>query len=345
MNLKQLAKELNLSISTISKALRDSHEISAATKQMVLSKAKELNYQANPFASSLRKQKSKTIGVMIPEIANNFFSLVINGVESIAQEKGYHVLIYLTHEDLQKEIDITQLLQNGRVDGVMLSSSCPGGDLSHLEELKNKDIPLVFFDRIVENIEAPKVITDDYNSAFKATEHLIEMGCTRIAFLSIKSNLYINNKRMQGYEDALNKHGLDQDNTLIVQCDNNDAANHDTIRNVLKKKNRPDGIFSSVENLAIASYHICKELQLFIPRDVKILSFCNLKTAALLNPALTTITQPGFEIGREAASILFKLIEQKGLQFIAEKTVLSSTLIERASTLSLKMEQQSSVTV
>ncbi len=345
MNLKQLAKELNLSISTISKALRDSYEISAATKQLVLSKAKELNYQANPFASSLRKQKSKTIGVVIPEIANNFFSLVINGVEAIAQEKGYHVLIYLTHEDLQKEIAITQLLQNGRVDGVMLSSSCPGGDLSHLEELKNKDIPLVFFDRIVENMEAPKVVTDDYNSAFNATEHLIQNGCIRIAFLSIASNLYINNKRLTGYQDAIKKNGLALDNSLIVACSNNDEQNHATIKKVLKRKNRPDGILTSVEKLAIASYTVCRELEIFIPRDVKIISFCNLKTAALLHPPLTTITQPAFEIGHEAASILFKLIEKKGLQFIAEKTVLKSAFIERASTKATKQVQQVNVTI
>ena len=154
MNLKQLAEELNLSISAVSKALRDSHEISTATKKIVLAKAKELNYQVNPFASSLRKQKSKTIAEVIPEIANNFFALAINGIEAIAQEKGYHVLIYLTHEDIQKEIGITKLLQNGRVDGIMMSLSEQTLNTDHLEELKQKEIPLVFFDRVAENIDA-----------------------------------------------------------------------------------------------------------------------------------------------------------------------------------------------
>eukprot|EP01136_Pigoraptor_vietnamica_P015939 Opistho-1_new@59590 len=143
MNLKQLAKELNLSFSTVSKALSDSHEISAATKNKVLAKAKELNYQVNPFASSLRKQKSKTIAVIIPEVVNDFFGPVINGIESIAQEKGYHVLIYLTHEDMQKEKSITQLLQNGRVDGIMISLSEQTSDTSHLEILNEKKIPHV----------------------------------------------------------------------------------------------------------------------------------------------------------------------------------------------------------
>lgn len=332
MNLKQLAKELNLSISSVSKALRDSHEISVATKEAVLAKAKELNYQVNPFASSLRKQKSKTIAVVIPEIANNFFALAINGIESIAQEKGYHVLIYLTHEDKEKEIAITKLLQNGRVDGIMISLSGQTSDISHLEELKEKAIPLVFFDRVAEQIDAPKITTDDYNSGIKATEHLIENGCKRIAFLTISQNLSISNKRMNGYLEALKKNGIKQESSLILSFNSDEAKNNDLIRKLLKRKNRPDGIFASVEKLAISTYEICEELKLNIPKDIKIISFSNLQTAALLNPSLTTITQPAFEIGREAASILFKLVEKRGFNFLLEKTVLKSKLVVRNST-------------
>ncbi|HOX83482.1 MAG TPA: LacI family DNA-binding transcriptional regulator, partial [Chryseolinea sp.] len=174
MTLKELAKELNLSFSTVSKALRDSHEISSSTKNKVLAKAKELNYQVNPLASSFRKQKSKTIAVVIPEVVNDFFGPVISGIESIAQEKGYHVLIYLTHEDMQKEIAITKLLKNGRVDGIMMSLSEQTSDTNHLTELKDNEIPVVFFDRIVEDFDAPKVTTDNYNCGLKATEHLIK---------------------------------------------------------------------------------------------------------------------------------------------------------------------------
>ena len=332
MNLKQLAKELNLSISSVSKALRDSHEISAKTKLAVLAKAKELNYQANPFASSLRKQKSKTIAVIIPDIDNTFFALAINGIESIAQEKGYHVLIYLTHEDMQKEIAVTRHLQNGRVDGMLMSLSSNTNNTFHLEELRENAIPLVFFDRIAENMDAPKVTTDDYNSSFKATEHLIEMGCKKIAFLSISHNLSISNKRMNGYINALEKHGLPQDKNLIISLNNDEEKNKAVIRTMLKRKNRPDGIFSSVEKLALATYDVCQKLSLRIPEDIKILSFSNLNTAALLHPSLTTITQPAFEIGREAASILFKLVEKKGYHYIQESTVLKSNLIIRNST-------------
>ena len=162
MNLKELAKELNLSISSVSRALRDSKEISPSTKKLVLAKAKELNYHANPFASNLRRQKSKTIAVVIPEIANNFFSLAINGAESYAQKKGYHVLIYQTHDDLQQEMSISKHLQNGRVDGILISLSSQTANTDHLRDIKNKGIPLVFFDRVAEDINAPKITTNDY---------------------------------------------------------------------------------------------------------------------------------------------------------------------------------------
>ena len=332
MNLKQIAEELHLSFSTVSKALRDSHEISESTKKLVHAKAKELNYQVNPFASSLRKQKSKTIAVIIPEVVNDFFGPVINGIESIAQEKGYHVLIYLTHEDMKKEVAITKILQSGRVDGVLISISEQTSDAIHLEELKEKEIPLVFFDRVVEHIDAPKVTTDDYNSGCNATEHLIENGCRQIGFLSISQSLSISKKRINGYMDALKKHNINLDNSLVVNCNGNDKENKELIRQLLKKKKRPDGIFASVEKLAIDTYEVCEELNLRIPEDVKIICFSNLKTAGLLNPSMTTITQPAYEIGREAAAILFKLVEKKGHHFLLEKTVIDSRLIERNST-------------
>ncbi len=332
MNLKQFAKELNLSISAVSKALRDSHEISEKTKQMVLDKARELNYQVNPFASSLRKQKSKTIAVVIPEIDNNFFALAIKGVEMIAQEKGYHVLIYLTHEDVQKEVSVTKILQNGRVDGVMISVSSQTTDISHLQGLKENGIPLVFFDRVTEKITAPKITTDDYNSGIKATEHLIENGCEKIAFLSVSENLSISNKRLAGYVDTLKRNKINYDDKLIIRCSQNIEENKKILKKLLEKKIKPDGIFASVESLALTTYEVCNELNIKIPDDIKIIGFSNLRTASLLSPSLSTITQPAYEIGREAASILFTLIEKSGYNGIPENTVIKSTLTERKST-------------
>ncbi len=333
VDLKRLAKELGLAVSTVSRALRDSYEISAETKERVFELARKLNYQPNPYASSLRKHKSRTIAVVIPEIANNFFALAINGIESIAQEKGYHVLIYLTHEQYEKEVAITRHLQSGRVDGILVSLSGETTNYDHLVDLKQKGIPIVFFDRIAESINSPKVITNDYESGYKAAEHLIQSGCRRIAYLSISNNLSISNKRMQGYLEALEDHRIKHDPKLAIQCSIHDnEENYKTVIALLKRKNRPDAIFASVERLAIASYHACEELNLSIPGDIRIISFSNLETAALLNPSLTTITQPAFEIGKEAASILFKILEKKSMTFSEERIILNSKLIVRKST-------------
>jgi len=184
MNIKKLAKELNLSVSTVSKALHDSYEIKAETKEKVLALAKQLNYQPNPFASSLRRNSSKTIAVVIPEIAHNFFSLVINGIESIAEELKYHVLIYITHEIPEKEEQVIRHLLNGRVDGILISSSGTSNNNAHYHELVQKGIPFVFFDRANFDVDAPRVTTDDYQAGFQATEHLIKSQCKRAKAIS-----------------------------------------------------------------------------------------------------------------------------------------------------------------
>src|SRR4026207_1336076 len=185
VTLKKLADELNMSPSTVSRALRDSHEISQETKDRVKALAAELDFQPNPHASSLRKNKSRTIAVIIPEKQNNFFSQVLNGVEEVARQKGYHVLIYLTHEDHKRESDILHLLRNGRVEGVMISVSNTTKNFEHLADCQKSDLPLLFFDRVCESMEAPCIITDDAAAAFKATEHLLKAGCRKIAFISM----------------------------------------------------------------------------------------------------------------------------------------------------------------
>lgn len=333
VNLKTLAKELNLSISTVSRALRDSYEISIETKQKVLALAKELNYEPNPYASSLRKQVSKTIAVVIPEVANNFFSLAINGIEEIAQLKGYHVLIYLTHDCYLKERAIARHLVSGRVDGILMSVSSESNDFAHLAELKTKNIPMVFFDRVCEEMASANVTTDDYEGGHKATSHLIEKGCKRIAYLMIARNLSIGQKRMAGYRDALQQHGHSFEESLVINCSNDKEQNYQLIKNIITSENPPDGIFASVEHLAISSYYACKEQGLNIPGDIKIVSFSNLETAPLLNPSLTTITQPAYNIGKEAASILCKTLSKKNVNSEDDESVeLKSELIEREST-------------
>lgn len=330
-NLKRLAEELGLSISSVSKALRDSYEISEDTKKRVREMADKLNYQPNPFASSLRRKKSITIAVVIPEIANNFFALAMDGIQMVAQQKGYHVLTYLTHEDYKNEESTIRHLQGGRVDGVLISLCRDTADVSHLASLHETGIPLVFFDRVPETMECPTVTTDDYESGFKATEHLIQAGCKKIACLSLSNYLSITHKRMNGYEDALEKYNIKADPKLVVQCTNDNAANLDMIKKLLTRKDRPDGIFATVEKLAISTYYVCNDIGLKIPQQLKVISFSNLRTASLLNPSLSTITQPAFEMGKESASLLFRMIEKKTFGNRIDKIVLKSSLIERDS--------------
>jgi LacI family transcriptional regulator len=340
VNIKWLAKELNLSIATVSRALQDSHMVSDETKRRVLELAKKANYRANPYASSLRRQKSKTIAVVIPEIANNFFSLAINGIDEVAQKNNYHILIYLTHDSLEREISITQHLLNGRVDGVLISVSSETNTYEHLVELKINNIPIVFFDRVCNEIDTVTITTDDYQSGFNATEHLIQNGCTRVAYLQISKNLSIGQKRFKGYLDALHKYNIQQDERLVILGTNDTNENYVHIKQLLASKKRPDGIFASVESLAITVYYVCEELKLRIPEDVKVISFSNLTTAPLLSPPLTTITQPAFAIGKEAATSLFQILKNnKGL--IRRNIVLASTLIQRASTRNQRDTQSS----
>jgi len=330
MNIKEFAKKLNLSVSTVSKAFRQGYDINPQTRERILAAAKEYNYQPNPAATSLRTQKNKTIAVILPAIDNSFFVLVIKGIESIAQENGYHVLIYLTHEDYQKEVSLTQNIQKGRVDGVLMSLSDGTKDFDHLNELHQKDIPVVFFDRIYENDKFFQVTTNDKESGYLATQHLIDQGCKKIVHFYLEKNLSISNNRMLGYKEALEKNGLKINKQLIKGFQNDSEEAYKTILQLLKKE-KPDGIFSSFEKLAMLCYKACEELRLRIPNDVKITSFSNLEIASLLNPSLTTITQPAFQIGEAAAKTLIDLIDQKPTS-ADKKIVLPSVLMKRKST-------------
>jgi LacI family transcriptional regulator len=332
VTLKDLSKALNISVSTVSKALRDSYEISTDTKRKVKSLAQELGYVPNPYAGFLRNQKSKTIAVVIPELTNNYFIQAISGAESVAQEFNYHVLIYTTNDDKEKEKSILSHLQNGRVDGILLSASGNTSQYSHIVDVIQSGIPVVFFDRVCHEIETAKVTTNDFTSGFIATEHLINSGCKNIAYLSISENLSIDNKRKQGYFEALHKYDIAIDKSRIIQCSNDESQSLQKIKKLLQDKNRPDGIFASVEKLALNTYHLCKHLNINIPTDLKIISFSNLRTADLLDPSLTTITQPAFEIGKEGARLLFKHLAKRNSMIENETVIIDSVLTIRNST-------------
>ena len=331
INIKELARELKLSASTISKALSDSHEISEDTKQRVLETASRLNYVPNPYASSLRGRKSRNIGLVIPEVTDSFFSLAINGIESVAKEKGYHVLICLTHENFENEKTILKEFQGGRVDGVLISVSSETIHSDHIKDLISKGIPLIFFDRICEDVETAKITTDDFESAYKATEHLIKEGCKKIAFMGISKSLSISNKRLLGYLRAQEDYKIKKNKNFITLCSNDTQQNYRLIKKFLQQENKPDGIIASVEKLTAPVYQACGDFKLKIPQDIKVVCFSNLETASILNPSLTTVTQPAFEMGQLAASVLFKSLEKTNSNLMKQSMVIPSRLVVRDS--------------
>lgn len=329
VNIKRLAQELNISIATVSKALNDSYEISLKTKNRVWDLAKALNYTPNPAASNLRSNKTKTIAVIIPFVANNFFSLAIKGIEEIARKYGHHVLIYQTHEDIEMEMSFTNSLLNGRVDGILTSVSSSEYNGDYYKNLVKK-IPLVFFDRVYKDLDAYNVATDDYNISFEATIHLIECGCKKIAYLYGLENLPAGKARFAGFKDAMEANGLTMNDELVIKYCEDEEKNLEQIRQLLLQ-HQPDALFLSIEEFVIPSYTACRALNFQIPGDIKIISFSNQATAHLLNPSLTTITQPALEIGREAATCLFKMLNKKG-HGDDHDIIMKSTLIKREST-------------
>ena len=330
INIKIIAERLKLSTSTISRAFNGSPDINKDTRERILTFAKEHNFLPNHYASNLRDKKTKTLAVIVPEIVNDFFAQAINGIEEIARQKGFYILLYRTDDVFEKEVSFINYLNNGKVDGIIMSVSGEANDHNYIKKLEQKHIPVVFFDRVYEDIDVSKVTTNDYESSFAATEHLIEQGCKRIAYLVINKNISIGKVRGQGYIDALAKHHLSFDDQLVIDCSQDEKENYTIIQEALKR-NKPDGIFSSVERLALATYYVCNDINVNVPKDLRIISFSSLQIAPLLCPALSTITQPAYEMGIKAAELLFEELESKDTNATKKHIVLKSRLFIRKS--------------
>lgn len=327
-----IAKALNLSKSTVSRAFQDNSDINPQTKERILNYARTLNYRPNHYASQMRGQRSNTIAVVVPELANNFFTQIIQGVEVVAKAHGYHVLIFVTDDDLNKEKEFVTSISNGKVDGVLMSVTGEGQDHSYLDGIDFKKMPMVFFDRVYDDVPLSRIVTDDYQSSFLATEHLIQMGCVKIAYLVVNKEESIGKTRYLGYRDALLKYDIVLDDELVVNCTNSYEDN-DIIISDLIKDIQPDGIFASVERLAFSTYYVCNRLGVSIPQDLKVVAFSSLQIASLLSPPLTTIVQPAEEMGREAASLLLTYLDGDGLYNGPQEVVLNSSLVARVSSL------------
>ncbi|CAM3664834.1 LacI family DNA-binding transcriptional regulator [Mucilaginibacter galii] len=329
--IKMIAHKLSLSVATVSKALADSHEISKETKLLVSNAAQEMGYVRNPYASSLRKGRSKTIAIVIPEIADSFFAEAINGIEEVALLQGYHVLIYLTHESLLREQAILQDFRSGRVDGILMSVSEETNDTEHIKTLMESQVPVVFFDRVCEELNTTCVVTDDFESSFIATNHLISKGCSKIAFMGNSINLAINRNRVNGYIEALKQNGL-SDYQNVVICGKDKEISQQIFADLLSGPERPDGMILSVEKLSAMLYQICEDMMIDIPSQLKVLTFTNFNMAQFLSPSLTTVKQPAFQMGKVAATALLRKLSFNNTLAEPETVILPSVITFRKST-------------
>jgi DNA-binding LacI/PurR family transcriptional regulator len=335
VTIKDIAKALALSTSTVSRALRDSYEISPETKKLVLEYAQKINYHPNPIALSLKERRSRSIGVVVCEIANSFFSQAINGIESIAYNNGYNVIIAQSMESFDREMLNLQYLTSRSVDGLIVSVSTETKDFSYLKELHERGMPIVFFDRIVDDIETHKVIVDNYKGAYDATAHLINNGYKGIAILSNAPGLSIAKERLAGYKAALTEKGVEINESLIKYCNHGGmilSEVEQAVKELLQLKQKPDAIFSSADKLTTGCLRILKAKGVLVPDEMGLIGFSNSELTELIDPPLSVIKQPAFEMGELSTKLLLQLIESKRPVTNFETKVLSTELLIKAST-------------
>lgn len=309
MTIIEIAKKLGVSASTVSRALNNSYEISEKTRQRINAFVKEVNFHRNPQAASLKRGAAKTIAVIVPDISNYFFTLALNAIEDIANDNKFHVLIYQTHDNHDKEVEILNELYNGRVDGIIISVAYSiNKDFTHIKNLSNL-IPVVFFDRVIDNANIPSITGNDYESGYKATEHLIKKKCRSIVFIGISQQLSVTSARLKGYTDALTNYALPVQKENILLCKNEAVAEREITNALLQLS--PDGIFSTVERYTLLLYSQCHKLNISIPDQIKIISYFNSPIAALLSPPLSSIEHPASAIGKAAAESLFLKLKKK----------------------------------
>ena len=331
VTIHDIAKELNIDSSTVSRALSNNPRVKQKTKDRILEKANEMGYQRNLLASSLRNNKTNTIGVIVPRISRHFFSSAIAGIEETAYEAGYNVIICQSLEQLNREQKIANTLLANRVDGVLISVSMETTDSDYLQIFKKNGTPLVFFDRHCDIPGNSNVVIDDFQGGFDATEHLILQGCKKIAHFSGPQELEIYKNRFKGYKSALEKHNIKLDSNLVIPSKLMEIDGIESAKKLLSQTIPIDGIFSSNDTAAISALQYLKGKGIKIPEDIAIVGFSNEPISSVIEPSLTTIDQPGFEMGKIAANLLLAQINDKPDTIVAETIILKPVLIKRNS--------------
>jgi len=335
VTLKQIAEEIGVTVTTVSKALKDYPDIGKETKRKVKALAKEWNYQPDSQAQALRNQKTFTIGLILPEIVHFFFSNVIKGISDYANQKGYQIIIALSDNLTETEEKQVNLFFRNKVDGVLVSLANDTTSTEHFNQLTQFDIPVVMFDKVSESFPCSQVLIDDSYNAEVATKHLIDKGCKTVAHIRGPKGPLNSEKRFEGYVKAVQKGGLTVDEKMIKQCEHvTYEEGYVLTKELLQSDNPPAGIFAVTDQVGAGALEAAQELGVSVPDQLKVVGFSDSQIAKIAKPGLTTIHQPAYEIGETAARLLIDEIEQKGkpIRVRAEQTILDCYLIERGST-------------
>jgi LacI family transcriptional regulator len=333
ITIKDIAKSLNISVATVSRALRGSSEISKETKKAVLQLAKEMDYHPNLLARGLINRKSKILGVVVPTINRQFWSNSISGIESIAYKDGYKVMIFQSAESYKKEVEIVETLANSRVDGILIAFSKETNDFEHIRQVIDRGIPVLLFERVCDSLEVSKVVTDDFQGAKKITQHLIQRGKKKIAYLGGPLTLGVCRDRYLGFESALNEAGLFVQPNHLIETEEFTFENaKKAIALLWDSTPKPDAVFCFADILAIGALDACKDLGIKVPEQLAIAGFGNDDTGRFISPTLTTMAQPSFEMGQLAAKLLLQEINSASELSQLQLEIVQPTLIIREST-------------
>ncbi|NNK83452.1 MAG: LacI family DNA-binding transcriptional regulator [Flavobacteriaceae bacterium] len=342
ITLKQIARELDVSISTVSKALKNSKEISKDTIEKVQAFAKLYNYRPNNIALSLKNRQTKTIGVIIPDIVHHFFSKVISGIETVAAQNGYNVIVGLSNESFDKEVINLEMLANGSIDGFILSLSketLMQQDYHHLIETINQGMPIVMFDRVVKDVSCDKVIVDDLKGTKKAVEKLIKNDCKEIGIITTKDYVSVGKLRTKGYLEALNENLLEPKPELILKVNDRLISEEhlfeieQEIEMFFKNNPKMDGIFAVNELYAVTAMKVARKLKKNIPSDIQIIGFTDGVISRHAVPSLTTVSQHASQMGIKAARLLIEKLENEDEEDVFQTVIIETELIERETTL------------
>ena len=332
--MKDIARELQVSVATVSRALKDSPRISKEQRDRIQTYAREHNFYPNVIGEALRLSKimpMKIIGVIIPEFIHYYFASILTGIEEEASARGYRIMVAQSDERYEREVQICDSFYKNKVCGIIVSQAKDTTKHDHFQKLINSGVPLVFYDRICTGVDCSRVVVDDYMGAFTAVTHLIDTGCKRIAYYGSSMTMEIAKNRYNGYKDALLQHGLKLDESLIYICDNRASAEAIT-PDLLSKENRPDAFFAINDDTAIGILYTAKRMGFRIPDDISICGFTNGNRAKACDPMLTTVEQRGTLVGEEAANILIGHVEGSIPKDKVEKRVVRTRLVIRGTT-------------